>query len=65
MRTALTLAAAVAINVAAAVALEWNVTQQATPAGEVTVVQVEEPTPVAPLAQATVEGQVVRTANSL
>lgn len=70
MRTALTLAAAVVINATALVVLEWNVTQaQLAPAGEVTIVQVEEAhaegsTAVAPLAQAEVDGHVVRTASS-
>lgn len=63
MRTVLALAAAVVINATAIAALEWNVTQQVTPAGEVTIVQIEEPTPVASLAQAKVDGQVVRTAS--
>lgn len=68
MRTLLTLAAAVVINVTPLAALEWNaVTTQAqlAPAGEVTITQLEESTPVAPLAQAKVDGQVVRTASSL
>lgn len=62
-RTALSLAAAVVINVTAAAAWEWNVTEQVTPAGEVTVTQIEEATPAASLAQAKVEGQVERTAH--
>jgi hypothetical protein len=64
-RTALTLVAAVVINVTALAAWEWNVTEQITPAGEVTVTQIEEPAPAASLAQAKVEDQVVRTASSL
>jgi hypothetical protein len=44
MRTLLTLAAAVVINVTAFAALEWNVTQtQLPPPGEVTITQVDEP----------------------
>jgi hypothetical protein len=70
MRTALTLAAAVVINVTALAAWEWNVTEQVTPAGEVTIVelegkQIEGAAPAASLAQAQVDGQVVRTASSL
>ncbi|MBL8268118.1 hypothetical protein [Steroidobacter sp.] len=62
MRTVLTLAAAAVINLAALAALEWNVTQaQLPPAGEVTITQIEEPTPLAPLAQVQVERQVART----
>jgi hypothetical protein len=67
-RTALALVAAVVINATALTAWQWNVNEQTTPAGEVTIVelgvaQIEEPAPVASLAQATVDGQVVRTAN--
>jgi hypothetical protein len=68
MRTVLTLAAAVVINASALAALEWNATTQAqlaAPAGEVTISQIDELTPLAPLAQAKVNGQVVRTASSL
>ena len=65
MRTALTLAAAVVINATALAAWEWNVTEAVTPAGEVTVTQIEEAAPIAPLAQATVDGQIARTASSL
>lgn len=69
MRTSLTLALAVAISLATLSVLEWN-TYRHLPAGEVTIVQlegarIEEPTPLAPLAQAKVDGQVVRTASSL
>jgi hypothetical protein len=64
-RTALTLVAAVVINVSALAAWEWNVTEAVTPAGEVTVTQIEEPTQVASLTQTAVDGQVVRTASSL
>jgi len=67
MRTALTLAAAVVINVTALAAWEWNVTEQVTPAGEVSIVQLERnegATPAA-VAQAPVEGQVERSASSL
>lgn len=72
MRTVLALAAAVAINASALAALEWNVVSteaRLAPTGEVTVVQMElgqleAAAPVAPLAQAKVEGQVVRTAGS-
>lgn len=64
-RTALTLAAAVVINVSALAAWEWNVTEAVTPAGEVTITQIEGPTQVAAVAPAKVEGQVVRTASSL
>ena len=63
MRAALTLAAAVVINASALAAWEWNVTEQATPAGEVTITQIEEPAPAASLAQVKVDGQVVRTAS--
>ena len=67
-RTALSLAAAVVINLTALAAWQWNVNEQTTPAGEVTIVelgvaQIEEPAPIASLAQATVDGQVVRTAS--
>lgn len=62
-RTALTLAAAVVINVTALAAWEWNVTEQITPAGEVTIVQIEEPAAAASLAK--VEGEVARTVSSL
>ena len=62
-RTALALAAALVINVTALAAWEWNVTEQVTPAGEVTVTQIEAAAPAASLAQAQVDGQVVRTAN--
>jgi hypothetical protein len=62
-RTALSLAAALVINATALVAWEWNVNEQVTPAGEVTITQIEEAAPVASLAQATVDGQVVPTAN--
>ena len=62
-RTALSLAAALVINASALAAWEWNVNEQVTPAGEVTITQIEEAAPVASLAQATVDGQVVRTAN--
>lgn len=70
MRTALTLAAAVVINVAALAAWEWNVIEQVTPAGEVTIVALEETqseraTPAASLAQAPVDAQLGRTASSL
>jgi hypothetical protein len=66
MRTVLTLAAAVVINAVALAALQWGVTQaELPPAGVVTIAQIDEATPVAPLAQAEVEGQVVRAANSL
>lgn len=62
-RTALTLAAAVVINATALAAWEWSVNEQVTPAGEVTITQIEESAPVASLAQAKVDDQVVRTAN--
>ena len=67
-RTALSLAAALVINATALAAWQWNVNEQTTPAGEVTIVelgvaQIEEPAPIASLAQATVDGQVVRTAS--
>lgn len=62
-RTVLSLVAAVVINATALAAWEWNVNEQVTPAGEVTITQIEETAPVASLAQATVDGQVVRTAN--
>ena len=68
MRTALTLAAAVVINVSALAAWEWNVTEQVTPAGEVTIVQLERnegATPAASVAQAQVDGHAEQTANSL
>lgn len=70
MRTLLTLAAAVAINLAAFAALEWNVTQaQLPPKGEVTISQLGggqiETTEIAPLARAQVESRVARTAASL
>jgi hypothetical protein len=64
-RTALTLAAAVVINVTALAAWEWNVTEAVTPAGEVTVTQIEEPAQVASLTQAEADGQVVQTTHSL
>lgn len=62
-RTALALVAAVVINATALTAWEWSVNEQVTPAGEVSITQIEETAPVASLAQATVDGQVVRTAN--
>lgn len=71
MRTALTLAASVVINVTALAVMEWNVTEALrAPAGEVMIVQmeggqIEETTPVAPLAQAAVDSHVARTASSL
>ena len=64
MRTSLTLAAAVAISLATLTVLEWNAYRHL-PAGEVSITQIEEPTPVAPLAQAELDSQVVRTASSL
>lgn len=64
MKTSLTLVVAVAISLATLTVLEWN-TYRHLPAGEVTIVQIEEPTPLAPLAQADVDGQRVPTANSL
>jgi len=68
MRTALTLAAAVVINVTALAAWEWSVTEQVTPAGEVTIVELEgarsEGTaPAVSLAQA--DAHVERTSSSL
>jgi hypothetical protein len=66
MRTVLTLAVAVVINAVALAALQFGVTQaELPPAGEVIISQLEQPAPVAPLAQAEVEGQVAPTANSL
>lgn len=62
-RTALSLAAALVINASALAAWEWSVNEQVTPAGEVSITQIEEAAPVASLAQATVDGQVVLTAN--
>ena len=62
-RTVLSLAAALVINASALAAWEWSVNEQVTPAGEVSIAQIEEAAPVASLAQATVDGQVVRTAN--
>ena len=64
MRTSLTLAVAVVISLATLSVLEWN-TYRHLPAGEVTILQIEEAAPVAPLAQAEVDSQVVRTASSL
>jgi hypothetical protein len=69
-RTALSLVAAVVINASALAAWQWNVNEQVTPAGEVTIVQlegaqIEEPTPVASLAQTKIDGQVVATAHRL
>ncbi|MBM0104562.1 hypothetical protein JM946_07375 [Steroidobacter sp. S1-65] len=64
MRTSLTLVVAVAISLATLSVLEWN-TYRHLPAGEVTIVQIEEPTSVAPLAQAELDSQRVRTANRL
>jgi hypothetical protein len=52
MRSVLTLAAAVAINLTAVAVLDWEVTQaNSPPAGEVTITQLEAPTALAPLAQ--------------
>jgi hypothetical protein len=66
MRTVLTLAAAVVINATALAALQWGVRQaELPPAGIVTISQLEEMSPVAPLAQAELEGQGARTASSL
>lgn len=67
-RTLLSLAAAVVINATALAAWQWSVDEQTTPAGEVSIVelgvaQIEETAPVAALAQASVDGQVVRTAH--
>ncbi len=64
-RTLLSLAAAVVINVTALAAWEWNVTEATTPAGEVTITQIEEPTQLASLAQTRVDSQVVQTAHRL
>lgn len=64
-RTALSFAAAVVINVTALAAWEWNVTEATTPAGTVSITQIEEPTQAASLAQAKVDSKVVRTASSL
>jgi len=59
-----TLAVALAINVAAVAVLEWNVNQaQLPPQGEVTITQLDV-APVPPLAQADADG-VMRTAHSL
>jgi hypothetical protein len=63
MRTVLTLTVAVAISLSTLVALEWSSTRAPLPAGEVTIMQIEEPTQVAPLAQADVDAQGVRTAS--
>jgi len=66
MRTALTLAAAVVINVTALAAMGWDVSQaQRAPNGEVSITQIEEPTRIAAVVPAKVDGQVVQTANSL
>ena len=68
MKSALTLAGAVAINLTALAVLEWEVTQtqtQLAPAGEVTITQLEEVPSLAPLAQAEVDGRTARTASSL
>lgn len=66
MRSALTLAGAVVINAAAWAVMEWNVTQaQLPPPGEVIITQLDQVTPVAPLAQTRVDGHVVVTASSL
>jgi hypothetical protein len=64
-RTALSLVAAVIINASALAAWQWNVNEQITPAGQVTITQIEEPTPVASLAQTKVDAQVVQTAHRL
>ncbi|MFC4310713.1 hypothetical protein ACFPN2_16590 [Steroidobacter flavus] len=64
-RTVLSLVAAVIINASALAAWEWNVNEQVTPAGQVTITQIEEPTPVASLAQTQVDGQVVQTTHRL
>jgi hypothetical protein len=64
MRTPLTLAVAVAISLTALIALEWSATRTPLPGGEVTITQIEEPTQLAPVAQAEVESPVVRTASS-
>lgn len=65
MRTTLTLAVAVAISLSTLAALEWSANREPIPAGEVTIIQIEEATQVPPLAQAEVDSQVVRTASSL
>ncbi|HEY0940580.1 MAG TPA: hypothetical protein VGE08_10830 [Steroidobacter sp.] len=58
MRSVLTLAAAVAINLAALALLQWDVTRASSPpAGEVIIAQLDEPTALAPLAQARAEDQ--------
>jgi hypothetical protein len=62
MRNTLTLTVAVAISLSTLAALEWNANRHL-PEGEVTIIQIEEPTQVAPLAQAEVDSQVVRTAS--
>jgi len=62
-RTVLSLVAAVVINATALAAWQWSVDEQVTPAGEVTISQIEEVAPVASLAQATVDGQIVATAS--
>jgi hypothetical protein len=65
MRTTFTLAIAVAISLTTLAALEWSANREPVPAGEVTIIQIEESAQVAPLAQAEVDSQVVRTARSL
>jgi hypothetical protein len=64
MRSALTLAVAVVISLSTLAVLEWSSTRMPIPAGEVTITQLEGSTAEAPLAQAEVDGQVVRTASS-
>jgi hypothetical protein len=63
MRNTLTLSVAVAISLATLAALEWSA-NRTLPAGEVTIIQIEEPTQAAPLAQSQVDSQVARTARS-
>ena len=66
MRTTLTLAVAVAISLSTLAALEWSSTRTL-PAGEVTIIQIEEPAQLeesTQVAQAEVDSQVVRTASS-
>ncbi|WP_129776365.1 hypothetical protein [Peristeroidobacter soli] len=69
-RTVLSLVAAVLINASALAAWEWNVNEQVTPAGQVTITQldgaqIEEPAAVASLAQTKVDGQIVQTTHRL
>lgn len=68
MRTVLTLMGAVAINLTAFAALEWEALQtqaQVAPSGEVTITQLEEAASLPPLAQAEADAEAGAVSSSL